>query len=269
MDLFDSTEYKAYLIDILGEKGKRSGLRQRLAKHLGCQSSFLSQVLNGAQDLSLEHAERVSQFLQHGELERDYFLALVLKARAGTVSLREHWESRMNNLRKEKHHLHKRLKDVKTLQAEQTAIYYSAWYYAAIHVASSIPGLGRADKLAEFFGLPREMVLKVLEFLERNGLVVAKSEGYAIGPTHVHLAKDSPHVIRHHSNWRLEAMRELERGTTDGLHYSAAVTISREDAVLLKELLRSQLKENLGKIASSKEEEVFCYSLDFFSLKRS
>lgn len=91
-DLFESVDYKQYLIDVLTSNtlGGR-GARTTLAQAAGCQLAFISQVLNGNADFSLEQADGISRYLSQNSKERDYFLLLVQYARAGTESLRAHF----------------------------------------------------------------------------------------------------------------------------------------------------------------------------------
>lgn len=51
------------------------------------------------------------------------------------------------------------------------------------------------------------------------------------------------------------------------LHYSAIVTLSKSDAVKIRDKMLEQLKEHLSTISGSKEEEAFIYCLDFFNIK--
>jgi hypothetical protein len=52
------------------------------------------------------------------------------------------------------------------------------------------------------------------------------------------------------------------------LHYSMVVSLSRHDVVRIKERILEEIKENQAIIKNSKEEELYAYTIDFFSMKR-
>ena len=85
-------------------------------------------------------------------------------------------------------------------------------------------------------------------------------------PKHTHPGTSSPQVSNHHRNWRLKAIQSLEKDPKNNLHYSAAITLSRDDVVLLKEKTIENLKDLNKTIHASKEEEVFAMTFDLFNL---
>lgn len=87
LSIYDFRDYKSYLQERSAEKGLRSGFKSDLARASGCNSAYISSVLGGKAQLSLEQAERVCPFLGLGKDEAHYFLLLVQKSRAGTAPL--------------------------------------------------------------------------------------------------------------------------------------------------------------------------------------
>ena len=83
--LFEFRDYKAYLRQALERRREHErGSQARLAESLRCQSAYLSMVLRGSADLSIEQADGVNVFLAHSAKESHFFLILVQRARAGT-----------------------------------------------------------------------------------------------------------------------------------------------------------------------------------------
>ena len=267
--LFEHKDYKTYLSERAGPKGARTGFRSGLAEAAGCNLTYVSQVLSGPRDFSLEQAEQASAFLGHTPEERHYFLLLVQKARAGTKALEKYFEEQLDGVRASRLQLKNRIAPGAALSKEHQYTYYSSWIYAAVHVGISIPQLQTKEALARYLHLRGEVVQPVLDFLVEAGLAVEEKNRYRIGPTMIHLGNDSKNILRHHANWRARALVSLEKESASDLHYSAAVSVSRADAIRLKSRLMDVIQQTVKEIGASPEEEVFCFALDFFGLKES
>ena len=83
--LFEYSDYKLYLSDKIDGMPKHGrGERSKLAEALRCHLAYVSQVLKGEAQLSLEQADIINQYFDHSPDEADFFLLLVQAARAGT-----------------------------------------------------------------------------------------------------------------------------------------------------------------------------------------
>ena len=74
-------------------------------------------------------------------------------------------------------------------------------------------------------------------------------------------------MIKHHTNWRTRAVESLERETDRDLHYSGVYSIARADAYRIKDQLLEDVKRCQKAMRASGTEELYCFNLDFFSLK--
>lgn len=112
--IFDFIDYKAYLSSWI-EKRPNSGwgARSGMAQAIGCQTAYLSRILNADANLSLEQAETLSEFLQHTEDEAEYFLLLVGRERSGTPALKARFERKIQKMQNDQLDLKNRFK-VKT-----------------------------------------------------------------------------------------------------------------------------------------------------------
>lgn len=266
--VFDYSSYKPYLEHRLGSKSQRKGLKSKLASTIGIQPAYLSQVLNGLAHLSLEQAEAANTFFGHSQDEAHYFLLLIQKERAGTQPLAKYFDQQINEQLKKRMTLTKRLGSKNGLSKEDHSTYYSSWHYAAIHIALTIPQLQSAESLAIHFRLPQKRVQNVLLFLREKGLATIDSDGgYRPGENFIRLGNDSPNIVQHHTNWRLSAVNSLHRETQDELHYSAVVSLSKKDIKKIKDRILEEIKNNIEIVKQSKEEELYSYCIDFFSLK--
>lgn len=266
-NIFKYKDYKAYLREFLGLESKRkAGAQARLALSLNCQPAYISQVLNGQAQLSLEQSDKACQHLGHSEDESLYFLNLVQLERAGTKSLKLIFQKELHKISERQLNLKERLEYKKTLSAEDQATYYSSWVYAAIHVLISIPGLETADGLSLRLKISTKRVREVLDFLTTRGLLEHTSQGYKIGVTSVHLGSDSAFVGMHHIHWRNRAIQSLETQKDKALHYSSVVTLSEEDVYKVRTLLTETIEKIRGVIRPSTDEVGYCYLMDLFEV---
>ena len=266
--VFEFQHYKPYLRLKTGPVGTKKGIKSALAEALGCQSTYLSQILHANADLSLEQADRCNAFFGHAKEESAFFLLLVQKDRAGTVSLARHFEEQIDEILRRRLVLTKRLGEKAVLSAESQSVYYSSWVYAAVHIALTVPELRTREALATYFHLPRQKVTEALEFLVSAGLAAPDGAAYRVGESHVRLGNDSHNIVRHHANWRTQALEALDREQLADLHYSGVVSLSRADVTKVKDLLLETVKNAQAIVKDSREEELCVMNLDFFSLKK-
>lgn len=267
--LFDFSNYKAFLRFKTGERGTRKGVKARIATALRCQATYISQVIHRDAHLSLEQADRLNQFFGHSDDESRFFMLLVQKGRAGTRDLERFFQKQIDEVLAQRRVLSKRLRLKTSLSVEVQTVYYSSWHYAAIHMALSVSELQTKESLADYFGLPKRRVSEVLDFLTSAGLCAPRGGRYLVGSGNLALASDSPLIARHHSNWRHQAVASLDRDLKDDLHYSAVISISKRDFEKLKSEMMELLRAHRETIKASPEEEIFCYSIDLFSLRQT
>lgn len=266
--IFEYRSYKQYLCYIVGNRNQRTGLRSRFARVLKCQPTYISQILYGNSDLSLEQSYILSEYLGHTESEKQYFLLLVQKARAGTESLRNFFNDQIQDKLNNRLNLVQRLGNNDVISEEHQSIYYSSWQYAAVHIALTIPSLRSINSLSEAFRISKKRIGSILEFLCLTGLATEKNSVFSITKKRVRLGNSSPNIIRHHSNWRQQAIESLEREDLYDLHYSGVISLSEKDVRVLKDRLLSIIEELLKVVESSEEEKLYGLNCDLFNLFR-
>lgn len=265
-DLFQAENYRDYLRNEFSGTGVGRGRRAILARHLGCQTSFLSQILTDRAHLSLEHAIRTSEFLGHTPLERKYFMLLVQSDRSGTKNLQSFFDDELNSIKKKRSEVKERIGVRTVLSAEDQMTYYSAWYYSAIHVLSAFPEFKSVEAMSDRLKLEMPTVKKAVRFLESRGFIKKSDTGYNIGATRIHLAQGSPMLARHHANWRMRAIEKVDHEKAQDLHYSAVLGISKKDVKIFKESLLELLQKFESVIEKSEVEEPVGLLLDLFSI---
>lgn len=265
--LFEYSNYKPYLRAVLGGSGQRSGKRSQFARAVGCHTAYISKVLNGNFDLSQEQAFAANTHLGHNGEEGDFFLLLVQKSRAGTSELKKYYRGKLEEIIEKRQYIKRRIEVNQEITSEVQNRYYSAWYYSAIHMVVSIPSFQTLQSISSYLRLPEELVREVLEFLMQNGLIFYENKRYQVGPVQIHLGKDSTNLQKHLTNWKTRSLQNI-----DGVHskndiqYAVTYSLSKKDALVLKERILKLIDENLKTIAPSPEEVLYCNIIDFFEL---
>ena len=266
--IFEFKTYKAYLGHKTEKQSGSWGVKSKLATAINCQSAYLSQVMNGNADLSLEQSLKVCDYFNFSDDEKKFFLLLVQKDRAGTADLKKYFTEQIDEILSKRLVVMERLGAANKLSDEDKTTYYSAWYFSAIHMALSVPDLRTKNALKDFFNLSAQRVNQAIDFLLSVGLVQQKGDSYSMGGASIRLGNDTSLILRHHANWRTQALESLERELMTDLHYSGVFTLSKSDVLKIKDIMLEQLKSNLEIVRESKEEEVYVMNLDFFSLHK-
>lgn len=270
MNIFEYKDYKTFIEDWIRSKPQRGhGLKSKLASAIQCNTTYVTQILNGKPDFSPEQAEAASRFFGLAPSETRYFLLLVQLGRAGTPPLRAILLEQVEQSIETHNNFKNRLEYKKTLNSEDQATYYSSWYYAAIHVALLIPNLQTRESLGKYFGLSSDVVIEVLGFLVSSGLAIEENGRFRIGSVSIHLSKDSPNIFRHHTNWRVKSIQTLDNRSTRDLRYSSVITINSGDEQKIRSILIEAVEKVRGVVnASSPEDGTYCYSIDFLNLQQ-
>jgi uncharacterized protein (TIGR02147 family) len=261
MKVFDYSDYKAYLAERIP-----SGSKSKLAQYIGCQPSFLSQVIRGKPNLSLEQAVLVNEFLEHGNLESHFFIGLVQIQKAGSPKLKKYFQDQINEVKQKRASISSRVTAKREISEQTRGTYYYSWIYPVIHVLVSIPVEHQLSFLREKTGLPRETIEEVLNFLESIELIKKKNTKYTVTQNRVHLKSTERAVLQHHRNFRLKALTHLEAVHPENLHYSSVIALSREDTERLRAEILKLIENSEEILAQSPEEIAYGFCIDFFAI---
>ncbi|MBI2711604.1 MAG: DUF4423 domain-containing protein [Bdellovibrio sp.] len=240
--------------------------RRDLAKHLNCQLSFISQVFSGKSQISLEHAILIADLVQLDEDERRYFMTLVLLAKSGSKHLTDFYHQEALNLKNRAEIIKHSIKVKEELTLEDQAIYYSNWWYSAIHILSAFPEINSVSDFEIRLKLPRKVISEALTFLIERNLVTRTENVLGIGKTRIHLGSKSQLISRHHKNWREKSLDIISSKLNENLHYSAILGISKKGAEQLKETILSLIHSSEKIISETPEEVAQVLLIDFFRI---
>ena len=270
MSLFqfkDSKSYLRYYIAHLPKKGR--GEISRMAHHLRVSTTLVSQVLSGEKFFTAEQALILTQYLGLIGVEADFFTYLIQAERAGSKDLKLYWNNKLKDIREQSLKISSRVAVDQTLKEEDRAVFYSTPLYSAIRLFTSVEQKGKSlDEICNRFELSRSKASLMLKFLIEKNLCVEKNNRYHIGAQRTHLEQGSPHLLRHHSNWRIRAIRQSEDLTDQELMYTAPVSLSRKDFEGLREEMALFIKSFLDRVHASPAEDIACFNLDFFWIKK-
>lgn len=265
--VFEFSDYKAYLLYAESERTAfQRGFRSRLAETLACQNAYVSQVLNTDSNFSLEQGLKLARFLELSEVETRYFVLLIEFARAGTSELRELFRKDISAIQHQHLNIGARVESVQPLTLEDQALYYSSWIYPTIHLLVGLPEIRSATKIAQTLGLDLRLVQGVLDFLLKAGLILDVGGQFRVGPTQIHLGRESSLIRQHHTNWRIRAIDSLMKRNQADIHYSTVSSLSKQDAEKLRFQFVQMIEAYVRTVGHSKEEELFNFNLDFYSL---
>lgn len=263
IQVFDFKDYKLFLKKALLSRGK--GARSRFAEFIGCRSGYITQVLEGTADLSLEQGDLATEFFGQTNEESEFFLLLLMAGRAGTKRLRARHENQIAQRLEARSNLKDRFK-VGTISEEIQAVFYSNWQYLAVLSVTSLPHVQTVEAVAAHLKIPLKRTTEIFEYLERAGLIAIKNGKASPGLVRTHLGEDSPMLPKHHINWRLRAIQSIENRQENNLHYSSVISLSVQDAIRIKERLIMMIEEVATIVAPSPEEQLSSLCLDFFEV---
>ena len=266
IDVYSYVKFEDFLNDLSQLRGKRGGMKGEIAKAMEVHPAALSRVLSGQAHMTLEQAEKMTHHFHLGHDETRFVLFLLEEDRAGSHRLKSFFRQERSRILESRTEIKKRIPKSADLGVEETALYYSAWYFQAIHVLACTVEHTTAALIARRLNLPLQTVSKVVAHLEAMNLILRKDEAWQPGPTHLHLDRSSDFSRTHHANWRNHSIHRLDRSLPDDLRYTGVLALSIEDAGLLRDNMLKQLNGNLEFVQKSGSEKAFVYCLDFFEV---
>lgn len=265
MNIFENRDYRQILRLWIEEQPKHGrGILRAWSLELKVHSTLLSQILSGKKELSLEHAEKITHLMHFTESEQEYFLLLLLEARAGTANLKRHFQKKINELAEKSRKISERLKDTKEIPETQKAQFYSSWLYSGVRNLSALENINNSQDLAQRLGLPRELIQEVVDFLIASGLCIIKDGKLSYGPARTHLSPASPFLNNYHQNWRAQAAQKSQLKRDSDLFLTFPMSLSKNDADKLRSMIPDFIEKINKIVGPSPSETVRCLNIDFF-----
>lgn len=267
MKIFEYSDYKKCINDLVARMPRKGrGQYSKMAGYLGINSVVVSQIFRGNRDLSLEQAFLLAKFFGFQKLEKEYFMVLVQKAKASQHELKSYFDEKLKEIKKQSQDLKTVVVMNKELDDEAKYQFYSQWYYSAIRLSTLLPSNDNVESIAENLELPLARVKEVVDFLLQHELIIQKNNKLKIGPQKTHIGADSPFVVRHHTNWRLQGLQNMEDLKDTEMFYTGPMVLSYNMLAELKQKIVDLITEMNTKIKDAKDETLACLNIDLFEM---
>jgi uncharacterized protein (TIGR02147 family) len=265
LDIFTFDSYKEFLRAYI-KANKRPGLIAELASAAQCDRSYMSQALNSKIQLTPDHALALADYFRFEPKAEAFFLLLVLRERAATLTAKQKMSKRIQLERAAHLTVSERVKNVNKageLSHEQKEIYYSSWHYSAVHVLTRVKEFQSLEAIAQNLNLSQKKTAEILAKLGDMRLVKRNGPRWEHVSGDLHIPRGSVYNMNNHLNWRMRAVEQSN--TAESLHYTNILSCSAKDAEHLKRMLLDYISEQRKIVKDSADENLYCFCCDFFS----
>lgn len=257
-----SSEYLKYWIS--KQKSQGHGIRAKMAASLGVSSSFISQILSAEKNLNPDQTHALCEFFAFNEIETEYFHQVVELERAATPSYKKRIEKKLEVLRKQALSVTRQIPKDLILDETSVGVYYSSWLYTGVRNLSAVPDQRTIAQLSKTLRVEEEILKIVIQFLVEKELCTMSNGEIKYGPSRIHLPAESPFVNKHHQNWRLRGINQMEFRREDDLFFSSPMSLSEKAAEEIRRLLPKLISQILEITDAGSSETVRCLNMDWF-----
>lgn len=120
----------------------------------------------------------------------------------------------------------------------------------------------------EKFQISRQRTVEILEFLKSSSLIIEEKDRYKMGVSRTFLEQGSPHLPRHHINWRLKAIQQVEAVGETELMFTFPHSISESDFEKIREELVAVIQKASATVKDSPAENIGCLNIDLIWIKK-
>lgn len=265
LSLFSESDYRVYIEKKLKTEEFGRGSKAKLAEALGCQPSFISQVLKEKNSFSLEQGFKLNEFFKHSDLEKDYFMTLLELGRAGSYELKTYYETKRTELQKKAELVENRIK-YNELSELDTMAYFSNWNNVLIRQLLNIPEFNTKSKIKEKLRLDKDEVEKCLNFLTEKKLILKEGNHFIIGPQKLHVKKGSPVAQFANAQARIQCLKKLNVGDENAVNFGAQLTLSEKNFKNFKLKLSDLLADFHKSLSDDKPEKMCSLIIDFMEV---
>jgi uncharacterized protein (TIGR02147 family) len=261
IDVYEHSNISSFLSSLIDRNKAVHGYQSQLARVLGCNRSFITQILGGKAKLTADHAYKLSEFLNLEPDTTSYLLDLIHLERAHSKELQQFYDERLRSQRESQSVV---ISSANISSEEFNSIYYSAWFYAVIHLIVDIDHYKKPQAISDLLSIPIKVVRKSLKTLENLGLVTSKGGVWEVTDNAIHLSKKSIYSKINHSNWRQQAISKLQASDEENFHFTGIYTLSKKDSDKLKALIQGFILKAESIVEPSTSEEVIALCIDYF-----
>ncbi len=266
ISIFDFSDYRKFVSAWLAQQPhKGRGFFTQLATKLSTSNAAVTQIFKGQREISQEHALELSEEFNFNQKELLYFLLLTDYSRTSSHKLKKVLSLQIQKIQAEQKDLVNKVEKDKVLTEEMKSVYYSSWVYTGLRNLIATGQYNSIHLLAERLKLPPKQINKAIDFLIQNQFLTFEKNKLISGPQKTHLESNSPFITKHHQNWRIKSLVEMEKYNEKDLFYTAPMSLSNELAEQIRGQLAEFIKNLVIEIGPSKSETVRCLNIDWFA----
>lgn len=255
-------DYKEILKSLLSNRPR--GEVTRISEFLNVTPALVSQVLNGSRHITLEQAYLITEYFQLTEIETEYFLAAVQKAKAANDKLKKYWANKLKNLRIQDQSVRQKIGAQKELDDTAKAKFYSSYIYSAVRLFCSIGNGKTLDEICTKFKISRKKATEILQFLQEISLITQENNLFKMSEQVTYVSKDSNFVHRHHINWRMKGLSIIDEIKESELFYTCPCSLDKQTFDELKIDILDLISKAAKKTREAPAENLACLNIDLF-----
>ncbi len=265
LSIFEYTNYRKYLSAWIESHGEGAyGLKGKIAKALGISSSLMSQMQKGERSLTSEQSFDLAKFIGLSDLETDFFHLLVEFDKSGNHRHKESLLRKIKSMQEQSKKIGTRVPRTRELTDEQKAIFYSSWLYSGITNLSALDSFNDVQSIADHLKIEARSVQKALRFLFEIGMCKELNAKITNGTTAIHIDRESPFVNKHHQNWRIKSISQMESRNDSDIFFTSPMSLSIAASEEIKNMIVNFIQAVMKISGPSASEKVSCLNIDWF-----
>ncbi len=268
LSVFNYKGYKEFFLEYVDRlPGTGRGFFTKAAKAMRVHPTQLTHVFKGDKDLTVEQGQLLGIFLELNELELNYFVYLIMYARAGTQELKSLFKEKLQDFLRKQQSSGTGIVNNDFLTEEDKFEFYSNWYYPVVYHLCEVFQEKNLKLMAKLTMLSESDIENAFSFLEKKKMISVKKDGVIqVHLLDFYLNKDSKLIWNYHRTWRLKAFESHENKRESELFFTYSFAISEESIASIQRKIKDFIQEICSDVENKKEAEaVMCLGLDWFN----
>lgn len=266
LNVFEYLDYREYLRDVLKD-GPR-GMQTRMASAAECQATYLIRVTKETAHLTDDQAYRIARFLNLAGNQLEYFLNLLRYGRASDRELKRYYKGLLEESARDlKQDVLQRIEYLSEMDSASIQMgMFAQWQPSTVHLATACPQYRTAKSISKTLALEVDHVRRILAWLEEHGFVTRDGDEYTHSGQSLRMPRESPLYPAIQRSRRELALRYLDRGAENNLHFSSVFATTVDHLKEIQEEFSGLIERTHRKLPNYDSEDVAVMIMDFFRL---
>ncbi len=249
------------------------GAKNKLAKIIQCHPTYVAQILRGIVLMSQEQALLFCKEFDFNDQQTDFFLILLNIERAGTLALKNYYETKKNQLESKLGEVGRSLK-ASQLDEQFEEEFFSNWDFQSIYAALTLYGLKRSfKKITESLGIATDRANYILAKLQEFKMVTEINGKWTVNNTKIHFNGKNPEARqKFHLAWRLKALEKnfvSSAKDKDNFNFSSIITLNKTYHEKLIMMLKKLIQDFSQDIDAIETDSISVLNIDFFQIHKN